>query len=126
MYGALNSNLTAAIKTSFSMARDRLLPGSFARIGGREVPPAAVALTFVGAGFLVFLTIETIAILASLASLGLLAFVHASVVALGRGERRSGPGFRVPLVPAAPLGAMALNLALGALLRSYPARSYAS
>ena len=46
MYGALNSNLTAAIKTSFSMARDRLLPGSFARIGGREVPPAAVALTY--------------------------------------------------------------------------------
>src|SRR5256885_8841348 len=98
MYGALNSNLTAAIKTSFSMARDRLLPGSFARIGGREVPPAAVALTFVGAGFLVFLTIETIAILASLAFLGLFAFVHASVVALRRGERRSAPGFRVPLV----------------------------
>src|SRR2546430_7534651 len=109
MYGALNSNLTAAIKTSFSMARDRLLPGSFARIGGRAVPPAAVALTFVGAGFLVFLTIETIAILASLAFLGLFAFVHASVVALRRGERRSAPGFRVPLVPAVPMVAIALN-----------------
>src|SRR2546426_415374 len=116
MYGALNSNLTAAIKTSFSMARDRLLPGSFARIGGREVPPAAVALTFVGAGFLVFLTIETIAILASLAFLGLFAFVHASVVALRRGERRSAPGFRVPLVPAVPMAAIALNPAVGALL----------
>src|SRR2546422_1537191 len=123
MYGALNSNLTAAIKPSFSMARDRLLPGSFARIGGREVPPAAVALTFVGAGFLVFLTIETIAILASLAFLGLFAFVHASVVALRRGERRSAPGFRVPLVPAVPMAAIALNLALGALLWNYPARS---
>jgi len=123
MYGALNSNLTAAIKTSFSMARDRLLPGSFARIGGREVPPAAVALTFVGAGFLVFLTIETIAILASLAFLGLFAFVHASVVALRRGERRSAPGFRVPLVPAVPMAAIALNLAVGALLWNYPARS---
>jgi len=123
MYGALNSNLTAAIKTSFSMARDRLLPGSFARIGGREVPPAAVALTFVGAGFLVCLTIETIAILASLAFLGLFAFVHASVVALRRGERRSAPGFRVPLVPAVPMAAIALNLAVGALLWNYPARS---
>jgi len=123
MYGALNSNLTAAIKTSFSMARDRLLPESFARIGGREVPPAAVALTFVGAGFLVFLTIETIAILASLAFLGLFAFVHASVVALRRGERRSAPGFRVPLVPAVPMAAIALNLAVGALLWNYPARS---
>jgi len=123
MYGALNSNLTAAIKTSFSMARDRLLPGSFARIGGREVPPAAVALTLVGAGFLVFLTIETIAILASLAFLGLFAFVHASVVALRRGERRSAPGFRVPLVPAVPMAAIALNLAVGALLWNYPARS---
>ncbi len=123
MYGALNSNLTAAIKTSFSMARDRLLPASFAHIGGREVPPAAVALTLVGAGFLVFLTIETIAILASLAFLGLFAFVHASVVALRRGERRSAPGFRVPLVPAVPMVAIALNLALGALLWSYPAGS---
>src|SRR2546426_660687 len=122
MYGALNSNLTAAIKTSFSMARDRLLPGILARIGGREVPPAAVALTCVGAGLLVFLTIETIAILASLAFLGLFAFVHASVIALRRGERRSAPGFRVPLVPAVPMAAIALNLALGALLWNYPAR----
>src|SRR5256712_4165304 len=41
MYGALNSNLTAAIKTSFSMARDGLLPGTFARSGGGEGPPPA-------------------------------------------------------------------------------------
>jgi amino acid transporter/nucleotide-binding universal stress UspA family protein len=122
MFGALNSNLTAAIKTSFSMSRDGLLPRVFARIGGREVPPAAVALTVVGAGFLVFLTIETIAILASLAFLGLFAFVHASVVALRRRERRSGPGFRVPLVPAVPMAAIALNLALGAVLWNFPAR----
>jgi len=122
MYGALNSNLTAAIRTSFSMARDRLLPGIFARIGGREVPPAAVALTFIGAGFLVFLTIEAIAILASLAFLGLFAFVHASVVALRRRERRSGPGFRVPLVPAIPMFAVALNVAVGAILFNFPAR----
>jgi len=122
MYGALNSNLTAAIKTSFSMARDRLLPKAFGLIGGREVPPAAVALTFVGAGFLVFLTIETIAIIASLAFLGLFAFVHASVIALRRRERRSGPGFRVPLVPAVPMVAIALNLALGAVLWNFPAR----
>src|SRR5437879_8828208 len=86
LYGALNSNLTAAIRTSFGMARDGLLPRVFARIGGREVPPAAVALTFVGSGILVFLTIETIAILASLAFLGLFAFVHASVIALRRRE----------------------------------------
>src|SRR2546425_3623586 len=122
MYGALNSNLTAAIKTSFSMARDGLLPGMFARIGGREVPPAAVAVTLVVAGVLVFLTIETIAIIASLAFLGLFAFVHASVIALRRRERRSGPGFRVPLVPAVPMVAIALNLALGAVLWNFPAR----
>src|SRR5439155_5957716 len=39
------------------------------------------------------------------------------------GERRSAPGFRVPLVPAVPMAAIALNLALGALLWNYPARS---
>jgi len=122
MYGALNSNLTAAIRTSFSMARDRLLPGVFARIGGRELPPAAVALTFLGSGLLVFLTIETIAILASLAFLGLFAFVHASVIALRRRERRSGPGFRVPLVPAVPMVAIAVNLAVGAILWNFPPR----
>src|SRR2546427_8364631 len=104
------------------MSRDRLLPKAFSRIRGREVPPAAVALTFAGAGFLVFLTIETIAIIASLAFLGLFAFVHASVIALRRRERRSGPGFRVPLVPAVPMIAIALNLALGAVLWNFPAR----
>ncbi len=121
MYGTLNANLSSAIKTSFSMARDRLLPGVFARIGDREVPPAAVALTIVGTGALVFLTIEAIAILASLAFLGLFGFVHASVIALRRRERRSGPGFRVPLVPAVPMAAVALNLALGAILWRFPA-----
>src|SRR3989442_3199150 len=102
------------------MARDGLLPGMFARIGGREMPPAAVAATLVVAGVLVFLTIETIAIIASLAFLGLFAFVHASVIALRRRERRSGPGFRVPLVPAVPMVAIVLNLALGANPWTYP------
>jgi len=121
MYGALNAHLTSAIKTSFSMARDGLLPAILSRIGGREVPPAAVALTLIGAGVLVFLTVEAIAILASLAFLGLFAFVHASVIALRRRERRSGPGFRVPFVPVLPMFAVALNLALGATLWSFPA-----
>jgi len=121
MYGALDAHLSSAIKTSFSLARDRLLPAVFARIGGREVPPAAVAFTVLGAGVLVFLTVETIAVLASLAFLGLFAFVHASVIALRRRERRSGPGFRVPFVPAVPMLAIALNLALGATLWNFPA-----
>src|SRR6266508_1130782 len=121
MYGALNAHLSSAIKTSFSLARDRLLPAVFARIRGREVPPAAVAFTVLGAGVLVFLTVETIAVLASLAFLSLFAFVHASVIALRRRERRSGPGFRVPFVPAVPMLAIALNLALGATLWNFPA-----
>src|SRR3989449_9109263 len=114
MYGALNSNLTAAIKTSFSMARDRLLPGILARIGGREVPPAAVALTCVGAGVLVFLTLETIAVLAGLAVLRLFAFGPASRPPLRRGERRRAPGVPGPLRPAVPEGALALGPARGA------------
>src|SRR5207247_1956219 len=105
-----------------SVRRGGPLPRVFAWIGGRAVPRAAVALSFVGSGVLVFLTIETIAILASLAFLGLFAFVHASVIALRRRERRSGPGFRVPLVPAVPMFAIALNLAVGAVLWNFPAR----
>src|SRR3989442_1639646 len=50
------------------------------------------------------------------------AFVPASVIGLRRRERRSGPGFRVPLVPAVPMVAIALNLALGAVLWNFPAR----
>ena len=121
MYGALNANFTSAIKTAFSMARDGLLPSIFARILGREVPPAAVAASFVATCVLVFFTIETIAILASLAFLGLFAFVHGSVIAIRRRERRSGPGFRVPFVPAVPMIAIALNIAVGAALWNFPA-----
>lgn len=120
MYGALNANLTSAIRTSFSMSRDGLLPRSLSRIGGREVPPAAVALTVAGVAVLEFLTVETIAILASLAFLALFAFVHASVVTLRRRERRSGPGFRMPLVPVLPMMAIALYLAIGASLWNFP------
>ncbi len=121
MYAALNASITSAVRTSFSMARDGLLPSLLARVGSREVPPAALVLTVVGAAVLLILNIETIAILAGLAFLGLFAFVHGSVIALRRRERRSNPGFRMPLVPALPILSVALNLAVGALLVNYPA-----
>ncbi len=121
MYAALNASITSAVRTSLSMARDGLLPSFVARVGPREVPPVALVLTVVGAGVLLILNIETIAILAGLSFLGLFSFVHASVIALRRRERRSHPGFRVPLVPALPILAVALNLAVGALLVNYPA-----
>src|SRR5256712_1551750 len=120
MYGALNSNLTAAIKTSFSMARDRLLPGILARIGGREVPPAAVALTCVGAGLPAFLALPTIAVPAGLAFLRPFAVIHAPVCALRRGERRGAPRFPVPPGAPGPLGAASVNLAPRRPPRDYP------
>jgi len=121
MYAALNASITSAVRTSFSMARDGLLPSALARVGPREVPPLALVLTVLGAAVLLILNIETIAILAGLAFLGLFAFVHGSVIALRQRERRSHPGFRMPLVPALPILAVALNLAVGALLVNYPA-----
>ncbi len=121
MYAALSASITSAVRTSFSMARDGLLPSVLARVGPREVPPLALILTVLGAAVLLVLNIETIAILAALAFLGLFAFVQGSVVALRRRERRSHPGFRMPLVPALPIFAVALNLAVGALLVNYPA-----
>jgi len=121
MYAALNASITSAVRTSFSMARDGLLPAVVARVGPREAPPLALILTAAGAGILLILNIETIAILAGLSFLGLFSFVHGSVVALRRRERRSHPGFRMPLVPALPILAVAINLAVGALLVNYPA-----
>lgn len=121
MYAALSASITSAVRTSFSMARDGLLPTLVARVGPREAPPLALILTVAGAGILLILNIETIAILAGLSFLGLFAFVQASVIALRRRERRSHPGFRMPLVPALPILAVAVNLAIGALLVNYPA-----
>ena len=121
LYGALNASLTSATRTSFSMARDGLLPGVLARVGPRQVPPAAVLATALGSAALLFLSLEAIAILAGLAFLGLFAFVQGSVVALRQRERRSHPGFRMPLVPALPLFAVALDIAVGAVLANYPA-----
>ncbi len=121
MYAALNASITSAVRTSFSMARDGLLPSVLARVGSREVPPLALVLTVLGAAVLLILNIETIAILAGLAFLGLFSFVYGSVIALRQRERRSNPGFRMPLVPALPILAIALNLAVGALLVNYPA-----
>ena len=121
MYAALNASITSAVRTSFSLARDGLLPSALAKVGPREVPPLALVLTVLGAAILLVLNIETIAILAGLAFLGLFAFVHGTVVALRRRERRGHPGFRMPLVPVLPILAVALNLAVGALLVNYPA-----
>ncbi len=123
MYVALNASITSAVRTCFSMGRDGLLPAFVARVGPREVPAVALLLTIVGSGVLLILNIETIAILAGLAFLGLFAFVQASVIVLRRRERRSHPGFRMPLVPALPLVAIAVNLAVGALLVNYPAEA---
>lgn len=120
MYAALNASITSAVRTSLSLARDGLLPGSIAKVGPREVPAIALLLTVLGAAGLLVLNIETIAILAGLAFLGLFAFVHASVIALRWRERRSHPGFRMPLVPVLPIVAIALNLAVGALLVNSP------
>ena len=120
LYGALNASLTSAIRTSFSMAREGLLPPFFGKVGSRQVPPVALVITAAGACVALILSLETIAILASLAFLGLFAFVQASVIALRRRERRSAPGFRVPLVPALPLFAIALDLAVGGVLWNYP------
>ena len=120
LYGALNASLTSAARTSFSMARDGLIPGVLARVGPRQVPPPALLVGALGAAVLLVLNLETLAILASLAFLGLFSFVQGSVVALRKRERRGLPGFRMPLVPVLSIVAVALNLAVGALLVNYP------
>ena len=121
MYGALNANLTSAVKISLGMARDGLLPASLARVGRRETPPLALGITVAGTTILLTFSLETIAILAGISFLILFAFVQAALVALRRRERREGPGFRVPLVPTIPIVAAALNLALVGSLWQFPA-----
>jgi APA family basic amino acid/polyamine antiporter len=121
LFGALNASVTSAVRTCFSMARDGLLPSAFVRVGARQVPPAAILATAVGSAILLLPSLQTIAILAGLAFLGLFAFVEASVIALRRRERPDRLGFRMPLVPALPLFAIALDLATGAILWGFPA-----
>lgn len=121
MYGALNANLTSAVKISLGMARDGLLPRGLARVGPRDTPPLALGITVAGTAVLIGFSLETIAILAGISFLLLFSFVQAALVGLRRQERREGPGFRVPLVPTLPILAVALNLALVALLWQFPA-----
>ena len=120
MWGALGANLTAATKTSFEMARDGFLPGRLASVGNRDVPIFALLATAALSASLFAFGLETIAILGSLAFLLLFSFVQASVVTLRRQERRTAPGFRIPLVPAVPIVAVALNIVVGAVLWNYP------
>lgn len=120
MFGALNANLTSGIKTSVNMARDGLLPRVLAQVRGREVPPAAVAATTGVAAILLVLSLEIIAILVALAFLLLFAFVHAALIVQRSREGRMPMGFHMPLVPALPVLAIALNLAIGFSLWQYP------
>ena len=100
----------------FSMARDGLLPPTFARIHPRfQTPHVTTILTgVVVAAFAAFANIEEMVDLTNIGTLFAFVLVSAGVIVLRRTNPDAKRPFRAPLVPWLPLAAMAGCLLLAA------------
>ena len=111
---ALNATVMASSRVAFSMARDRWLPRSVARIHPeRRTPHVAILAT--GAILLAMalaLPLEAVGSAASLIFLITFAMVNLSVIVLRRKAPEIKRRYRVPLYPFVPIMGIVLNLAL--------------
>jgi APA family basic amino acid/polyamine antiporter len=100
----------------YSMARDGLLPPAFARVHPRfRTPHVTTILTGVlVAAFASFANIEEMVDLTNIGTLFAFALVSAGVIVLRRTHPEAHRPFRVPLVPALPIVAVASCLFLAA------------
>lgn len=98
----------------YSMARDGLLPQTFARVHSRfKTPHVTTIITgVVVACFAAFANIEEMVDLTNIGTLFAFALVSAGVIVLRRTNPTAHRPFRVPLVPWLPLAAMAACLLL--------------
>jgi basic amino acid/polyamine antiporter, APA family len=103
-----NAGILSASRYPLAMARDRLLPSLFERIGRFNTPTPGILLT--GAGmifFIVVFSVEGVAKLGSTFNLLIFALVNVAVIVM-RESRIStyDPGFRIPLYPWMPMAGL--------------------
>jgi APA family basic amino acid/polyamine antiporter len=96
-----NTGIMAASRYPLAMARDRLMPKRFAKLGRFNSPTASIVLTttFLVA-FLLVLDVEGVAKLASALQLALFGLINIAVIVMRESRIESyDPGFRSPLYP---------------------------
>jgi amino acid transporter/mannitol/fructose-specific phosphotransferase system IIA component (Ntr-type) len=96
-----NAGILSASRYPLAMARDRLLPESFARLGRFKTPTRAVAVTAALMLVIIFtLSEEGVAKLASAFQLLIFAFINFAVIIMRESQIPSyAPGYRSPLYP---------------------------
>ena len=96
-----NAGILSASRYPLAMARDRLMPSPFARIGRFGTPTLGVLATAaLMMATIVFLDVEGLAKLASAFQLLLFAMVNLSVIVMREARIEAyDPGFRTPLYP---------------------------
>lgn len=96
-----NAGLLAASRYPFAMARDKLLPSRFAKLGNYNTPTTAILTTAIlMIFFIVALNEEGIAKLASAFQLFIFMLVNLAVVVMRESKIPSyDPGYRTPLYP---------------------------
>jgi APA family basic amino acid/polyamine antiporter len=96
-----NAGLMSASRYPLAMARDRLVPDAFARLGRFSTPVPAILLTAVLMIFCILvLDVESIAKLASAFQLFIFMLVNVAVVVMRESRIKSyDPGYRSPFYP---------------------------
>ena len=123
---ALNATILASSRVAFSMSRDKMLPMRLSTIHTtRRTPHTAIAVT--GVIVIVMALLFPIQVIGSAASvMFLLTFtlVNLSLIALRRKFPELKGGFRVPLYPATPIAAIALNMFLAIYQFNFDPRAW--
>lgn len=97
-----NAGLMSSSRFPMAMGRDKLLPKTFAKVGNKGTPVAAIILTtaFIIL-FIIFLTEEGIVKLASTFQLVIFIFINFAVIVFRQSNISSyDPGYKSPLYPA--------------------------
>lgn len=111
----------------YSMARDGLLPGAFAKVSRSGVPArAVVCVALTGSVLAGLLPIDTIAELCNMGTLWAFSLVAVTVIALRKQYPSMKRGFMVPAVPFVPLAAIFMCAALALQLDTVTWKVFAS
>jgi APA family basic amino acid/polyamine antiporter len=109
------ASIMGGSRALFAMARQRVIPGAFARISAQGIPVLTVLITGIAIGAIVLLTNGNLDWLASIFNFGTLVtflFINLSLLRLRRTMPDAKRGFRVPLYPLTPVVGVASCLLL--------------